>query len=67
MAITKTPLCLTVTCKCGGVVAATMLYGGDTIDEDFTNTIADVFLRGGKVEVVDTRTEKITLGGCECP
>ena len=33
MQITRTKLAMTVTCKCGGVVAATMLYGGVEIDQ----------------------------------
>ena len=32
MEITRTKLSMTVTCKCGSVIAATMLYGGVEID-----------------------------------
>lgn len=66
MTIIKTNLALKVTCKCGGVVAATMIYGGDTIDEEFTSTIAETHNKGGKIELVNTDNEKITLGGCCC-
>lgn len=64
--ITKTDLSLVVKCKCGGVVAASMIYGGVSIDEEFTDTIASVYNNGGKVEIVSVREVGITLDGCRC-
>ena len=45
---------MTVTCKCGGVVAVTMLYGGVEIDAEFMDTVAQVSNEGGKIEIVNT-------------
>jgi hypothetical protein len=50
--ITKTDLALVVKCKCGGTVAATLIYGGISIDEEFTDTMAKVYNDGGKLEIV---------------
>ncbi len=66
MTLVKTNLCLTVKCKCGKVVAATMIYGGDTIDEEFTMTIAEMHNKGGKIELVNTDETKVQLQGCSC-
>ena len=67
MTLVKTNLALTVKCKCGNVIAATMIYGGDTIDEDFTMTIAETHNKGGKVELVNTDEINVNLKGCGCP
>ena len=64
--IIKTNLCLVVKCKCGGTVAATMIYGGVEIDADFTSTVAEVYNRGGNVELVNTDKVNVTLSGCGC-
>lgn len=66
MILIKTNLALTVKCKCGNVIAATMIYGGDTIDEDFTMTIAETHNKGGKVELVNTDETKVVFSGCSC-
>lgn len=66
MAIVRTDLALVVNCKCGSTVAATMLYGGVSIDEDFTDTIAEVYLRGGSVKVVKTGEHPVTVAECKC-
>ena len=66
MTLIKTNLCLTVKCKCGNIVAATMMYGGDVIDEEFTTTIAETHNNGGKIEFVNTDETKVKLGGCSC-
>jgi hypothetical protein len=66
IAITKTDLALVVKCKCGGTVAATMVYGGVSIDEEFTDTIATVYNEGGKIELVCTKDVGVTLDGCRC-
>jgi hypothetical protein len=66
MTLIKTNLCLTVKCKCGNVVAATMIYGGDTIDEEFTMTIAEMHNEGGKIELVNTHETKVRICGCRC-
>lgn len=66
MTLVKTNLCLTVKCKCGNVVAATMIYGGDTIDKEFTMTIAEMHNKGGKIELVNTDETKVQLNGCDC-
>ena len=64
--ITKIPLCLTVKCKCGSVIAAALLYGGLSIDEEFTDTIAETFNEGGKIEIINTDKESVTLQTCKC-
>ena len=66
MTLVKTNLALTVKCKCGNVVAATMIYVGDTIDEDFTMTIAETHNKGGKIELVNTDETPVKLHGCSC-
>lgn len=66
MEIIKTNLALTVTCTCGGVVAATMIYGNVGIDAEFTETIAQTHNKGGKIELVNTDITKVTLSGCKC-
>ncbi|XRE42230.1 hypothetical protein ACIVBQ_000434 [Tenacibaculum discolor] len=66
MKLIKTSLALRVTCKCGGVVAASLIYGGDAIDEDFTATIAEIHHKGGKTEIIDTDKESVKLDGCKC-
>lgn len=64
--IIKTDLCLTVTCKCGSCVAATLLYGGVDIDSDFIDTIAKIYLDGGKIELIKTSEKKVSLAECIC-
>lgn len=64
--ITKIPLCLTVKCKCGEIVAASLLWGGISIDEEFTDTIAEIYNNGGKIEIINTEKESVSLGGCKC-
>lgn len=66
MKITKTKYALVVACKCGGIVAATMLYGGVDIDTEFTDTIAKVVGRGGEPKIVNTEEQSVTLKGCSC-
>ena len=66
MNLLKTSLALRVTCKCGGVVAASLIYGGDCIDEEFTTTIAENYHEGGKTEIIDTDNESVKLDGCKC-
>lgn len=66
MKITRTKLAITVTCKCGAVVAATMLYGGVEIDAEFMDTVAQVSNAGGKIEIVNTDETPIKLSGCKC-
>ncbi len=64
--IIKTNLSLVVRCKCGGVIAATMLYGGIDIDEGFMTTLAETHNEGGKIELRDADKEKVFLSGCKC-
>ncbi len=66
MEIIKTNLALTVKCKCGKVIATTMIYGGDRIDEEFTTTIAETYNAGGKIELVNTDETPVQLAGCKC-
>ena len=66
MKITRTKLAITVTGKCGGVVAATMLYGGVEIDAEFMDTVAQVSNAGGKIEIVNTDEKPIKLSLCKC-
>jgi hypothetical protein len=66
MKITRTKLAITVTCKCGRVVAATMLYGGVEIDAEFMDTVAEISNKGGKIEIVNTDETPIKLSGCKC-
>lgn len=66
MKLIRTNLAITVKCKCGGIVAATMIYGGDTINEDFTTTMAETYNDGGKLEFVNTDETPVKLGGCSC-
>ena len=64
VAVTKTDLALVVKCKCGGTVAATIIYGGVSIDEEFTDTIAKFHNKGGKIDLVSTKEVRVTLDGC---
>lgn len=66
MDITKTNLAMTVTCKCGGMVAATMLFGGVEIDAEFMDTVANIANVGGKIEIINTENNPATLSGCTC-
>jgi len=66
MEITKTNLALTVNCKCGSCIAATMLWGGIDIDEDFMDTLATYANNGGTIELVDTRIKPVRMHGCTC-
>ena len=66
MKITRTELAMTVTCKCGGVVAATLLCGGVKIDKEFMGTVAMVANNGGKIEIVNTDETPIKLSRCKC-
>lgn len=66
MGYIKTNLCLTIKCKCGACVAATMIYGGMSIDEDFTETIASVYNDGGKIQLVNTDESPVKMSECKC-
>ncbi len=65
--ITKTDIAIVVKCKCGGTIAASLLYGGISIDEEFMDTLAVTYNNGGAVEITNVQKTKVTLGGCECP
>ena len=64
--IIRTPLALIAKCKCGSVVAASLIYGGVSLDEDFMSTVAETHNNGGEVTVVNTNDTKVTLCGCKC-
>jgi hypothetical protein len=64
--ITKTDLTLVVKCKCGSTVACTMIYGGFSIDEEFTDTIAKVYNDGGDVKIVSIKDTDVTIDRCKC-
>lgn len=64
--LVRTNLAITVSCKCGNIVAATLIIGGDTIDESFTDTMATVYNSGGEIKIINTDQETVTLGGCSC-
>jgi hypothetical protein len=64
--ITRTNLALVATCKCGGVVAATMLYGGVDISKEFMSTVAEIYNDRGKIEIVNTAIIPVILSGCVC-
>lgn len=64
--ITKTKLAMAVHCKCGSMIAATMLYGGIEIDAEFMDTVAEVANDGGKIEVYNTTEKKLTFDTCKC-
>lgn len=64
--IIRTSLALRVKCKCGKVIAATMLYGGIEIDSEFMDTIAETANDDGKIEIIDTNIESVKLSGCKC-
>jgi len=64
--ITRTQIAMTVTCKCGGCIAATMLYGGVEIDAEFMDTVARCANSGGKIEIINTTETPVKLGGCVC-
>lgn len=66
MKIIKTKLAMTVTCKCGGVVAATMLYGGVEIDVDFMDTVAEIANNDGKIEILNSDETPVFISGCIC-
>lgn len=62
----KTNKALVAQCKCGATLAATIIYGGDPIDEDITLTFAKVDMNGGKIEIIDTDKRFVKLGRCTC-
>ena len=66
MGYVKTNLAITVTCKCNSIVAATMIYGGMNIEEDFTETMAEVYNRGGKLEFINADETPVKLSSCSC-
>lgn len=66
MKIKKTSYAIKVTCKCGGCIACTLIYGGIAIDEEFTDTMADAIIDGGSIEIVDTSKNPIFMDGCKC-
>ena len=57
---------MTVTCKCGGCIAATMIYGGVEIDAEFMDTVAKIANDGGKIEIVNTDETPVRLSKCMC-
>jgi hypothetical protein len=66
MAIIRTNQAIKVVCKCGACVAATLIYGGVSIDEDFTTTMAEIINEGGEVYVVNATENPITFSKCRC-
>ena len=66
MEITRTKLSMTVTCKCGSVIAATMLYGGVEIDSEFMDLVAKTANDGGTIQIVNTSDTKVVLSECKC-
>lgn len=66
MDIKKTSFAIKVTCKCGGCIACTMIYGGISIDEEFTDIMAEAIINGGGIEIVNTKQSAIILDGCKC-
>lgn len=64
--ITRTEIAMKVTCKCGGCIAATMIYGGIEIDAEFMDTVAKYANDGGKVEIINTTKDPVKLDGCLC-
>lgn len=66
MEIIKTNLAMTVTCKCGGCIAAAMIYGGVEIDAEFMDTVAESHNDGGKIELINTDETPVKLDGCKC-
>lgn len=61
-----TPFALVATCKCGNIVAAHMIIGGSKVGGRFTKTIERNYLKGGAVNIVDTRKQDVTIQGCNC-
>ena len=57
---------MTVTCKCGSVIAATMLYGGVEIDSEFMDLVAKTANDGGTIQIVNTNDTKVVLSECKC-
>ena len=66
MKIKRTDFALVAKCKCGNIIAATMLHGGIEIDAEFMDEVADILLSGGSAEVVNTNTSPVVMGGCSC-
>ena len=56
---------ITCSCKnCGVTYAATMIYGGIDIDAETTEVIADAYLKGDKVELLDDVS--VLMSECKC-
>ena len=66
MGIIRTNLAMVAYCKCGGVIAATSLYGGVSIDGEFMNTVAETANDGGEIKIVNTKETPVSLTGCKC-
>lgn len=66
MEILRTNLAMTVKCKCGSLIASTMLYGGISIDEDFMSLVAETVNDGGVISIVDTSINPVTMSLCKC-
>lgn len=64
--ITKTPLCLKVTCKCGACIGASMIYGGLKIGKEFTDLIAENHLNGGETTIVNADETPVQFSKCIC-
>lgn len=62
----NTNMAIVVKCKCGGIVAATLIMGGVKIGKGFTRTMAEVHNAGGELLFVNTDETKVKLSGCQC-
>ena len=59
-------LMIAVTCKgCGVTYFAELIMGGYPIGEESTDTIANAYVRGDKVELVDG-DKGVVMGICKC-
>lgn len=66
MKITRTKLALTATCKCGSIVASSLIIGGIEIDAEFMDTVAEIANDGGIIEIVNTDIRPIKMDLCKC-
>ena len=64
--IIRTNAMIIVTCKCNSVVAASVIYGGISVDEDFTTTIANVINKGGEASIINSNESSVTMSRCKC-
>ena len=62
----STQLALIAKCKCGSIVAAAMINGGQDINGDFTNTLAKIKNQGGSVEIQDCNKQELKVYRCAC-